>query len=112
MRSTLLAYIEQVRHELEVKCVDLNRYRGKQGTKDFSVEKRFIKEKAVSLIVQVASHDWPAQWSNLLDLLVQIAGQGVRHFRKHAVAFKALTSRVAFMHRKPNLSWSSLPCEI
>jgi hypothetical protein len=42
------------------------------------VEKRFIKEKAVATVIQIAACDWPERWPKFLDLLVTIAGQGVR----------------------------------
>jgi hypothetical protein len=50
-----------------------------QGTKDLSVEKRFIKEKAVAMIILIAARDWPDKWPTFLEQLVTIAGQGVRH---------------------------------
>lgn len=40
-------------------------------------EKKFIKEKAVAVVVEMAIRDWPQQWPNFLDLLVQIAAMGV-----------------------------------
>ena len=43
------------------------------------MEKRFIKEKAVAMIILIAARDWPDKWPNFLEQLVTIAGQGVRH---------------------------------
>jgi len=49
-----------------------------QQTKDMGVEKGFIKEKIVAVIVEMAVQDWPQQWKNFLELLVQIAAMGVK----------------------------------
>ncbi len=49
-----------------------------QGTKDLTQEKKFIKEKAVAVIIEIVVLDWPNNWKDLLDQLVAIAKRGVR----------------------------------
>ncbi len=49
----------------------------KQGTKDLLEEQPFIKEKVATIIVEIAKRDWPQQWADLLNTLVQISLIGV-----------------------------------
>ncbi|EFA77728.1 hypothetical protein PPL_12340 [Heterostelium album PN500] len=39
-------------------------------------EQKFIKEKMVTVIVEIVKRDWPQRWANLLDSLVQISSLG------------------------------------
>jgi Exportin 1-like protein len=42
------------------------------------LEQTYIKEKAATLVVEIAKRDWPQQWEDLLNNLVQISLIGVR----------------------------------
>jgi hypothetical protein len=41
------------------------------------VEQVYIKEKAATLVVEIAKRDWPQHWDDLLNNLVQISMMGV-----------------------------------
>lgn len=46
------------------------------GTKDACVEPRYIKEKAVEIVVEIAKREWPSQWVNFLTSLKEISSKG------------------------------------
>lgn len=37
----------------------------------------FVKEKLVTVVVEIAKREWPQQWPELLPTLFQLAQQGV-----------------------------------
>jgi hypothetical protein len=45
------------------------------------VEKTFIKEKIVELVIEVAKREWPQRWTDMFDYFLQIAQMGVCYIR-------------------------------
>eukprot|EP01132_Coremiostelium_polycephalum_P008052 gene8052-9906_t len=39
-------------------------------------EQKFIKEKIVTIVVEIIKREWPQRWNNLLDRLIQISNLG------------------------------------
>ncbi|GAM21676.1 hypothetical protein SAMD00019534_048510 [Acytostelium subglobosum LB1] len=39
-------------------------------------EQKFIKEKLVTVVVEIVKRDWPQRWANLLESLIQISSMG------------------------------------
>ncbi|KAL6061978.1 hypothetical protein QOT17_012547 [Balamuthia mandrillaris] len=65
-----------------------------KGTKALAEEKPFIKEKAVSLVIDIALREWPQHWSDLLDLLVKIAGLGDVQLELILIALRNLCDEI------------------
>lgn len=49
-----------------------------EGTKKMEEEEHYIKEKVVSLVIEVAKREWPQRWSDLFTNLFHIATLGVK----------------------------------
>ncbi|EGG15791.1 armadillo-like helical domain-containing protein [Cavenderia fasciculata] len=57
-------------------------------------EQRFIKEKMVTVIVEIVKRDWPQRWSNLLESLVQISQLGDSQAELVLLTFGKLPSEI------------------
>ena len=43
------------------------------GTKPLLLEKRFVKEKAVQVLVSLARRDWPVRWPDMMQVVIDLA---------------------------------------
>ena len=57
-----------------MKSITMNLLRN--GTKSLLEEKRFVKEKAVQVLVRLARRDWPVRWPDLMLSITGLAGLG------------------------------------
>jgi hypothetical protein len=48
------------------------------GTRDILGEARFVKEKLVTVVVEIAKRDWPQRWDGFVPSLVAVGSRGPR----------------------------------
>ena len=45
-----------------------------KGTRDITIETKYIKEKLVTILVEIAKRDWPQRWPDLLQVYIKFRG--------------------------------------
>ncbi|KAI8852397.1 hypothetical protein BC829DRAFT_74883 [Chytridium lagenaria] len=87
----------------------------KNGTKDITVEKLFIKEKVVRLVVEAAKRFWPHYWVDMDDVLRQLFYSSQKHQELVLGIYRTLSEDIYILEddvatlRKRDLSTSMSP---
>eukprot|EP00026_Physarum_polycephalum_P001024 Phypoly_transcript_01025.p1 GENE.Phypoly_transcript_01025~~Phypoly_transcript_01025.p1 ORF type:complete len:1165 (+),score=182.52 Phypoly_transcript_01025:289-3495(+) len=78
-----------------------------RGTKDMMVEQIYIKEKVATLVVEIAKRDWPQQWDDLLNNLVQISMMGDTQAELILLVLRTLPDEIVVFNDTTTTSSSS-----